>query len=119
MDIDFLASGGMLERGTLLPDGQLPSVPAMLAAGLAGARLDELLGDYAFLRRLEARTRWVIGRAVEHVDLRADSAPAIAELCAPGSTPDRLARAVAGVRVRVRAAFDAVIRAGSLSALGD
>lgn len=119
MDVDFLASGAMLERGESLPEGVLPSVPAMLGACAAGPRLAVLLGDYALLRLVEARARWVVGRAVERIPLRGDSAQLIAELVEPGLAPAGLGERLADARGRIRAAFDAVTRADTIAALSD
>lgn len=119
MDIDFLASGGMLERRELLPEQVLPSVPAMLEACASGPLLQQLLEDYAFLRRVEARARWGVGRAVERIPVAGDSAPLIAELVESGLSPDGLASRLESARTRIRAAFDAVIGANSIAALSD
>lgn len=119
MDIDFLASGGLLERGELLPEDVLPSVPAMLEACASGPRLTRLLEDYSLLRVVEARARWVVGRAVERIPLAGESAPLIAELVEPGLSPDGLASRLDAARDRVRAAFDAVIEADTIAALSD
>ena len=49
----LLAGGALLERGAdRLPSP--PSVEAMLRAAARGPRIDALLSDYAFLRRVEA-----------------------------------------------------------------
>jgi glutamate-ammonia-ligase adenylyltransferase len=117
MDVDFLASGAMLELRKPLPADVLPSVPAMLRACASGPRLDRLLDDYAFLRRVESRARWVAARGVERVPLTGESAPLVAELVEPGLTPEALGSRLDETRARVRSAFDAVTGAGSIGAL--
>src|SRR5262249_3579762 len=70
MDVGFLAEGAVLERGACeLP--VLPSIPGLLRAAQTGARVESLARDYAFLRRVESRARWLAGRAVEIVGLDA------------------------------------------------
>ncbi len=115
MDVDFLAGGGLLERG---PDSDLavPSVPAMLLASVVGPRVDALLEDYAFLRRVEARARLLSGRAVEAVDVEGPDGGILAELMAPEGEGE-LAAATDATRKRVRAAFRDVIDAGSIAVL--
>jgi len=117
MDVDFLASGAMLELRKPLPADVLPSVPAMLRACTSGPRLDRLIADYAFLRRVESRARWVAARGVERVPLTGESAPLVAELVEPGLTPEALGSRLDETRERVRSAFDAVTGAGSIGAL--
>ena len=114
MDVDFLAGGGLLERGAAaLP--ALPSVPAMLRVCAGGPRVDALLGDYRTLRIVEARSRWLAGRAVDALDPAA--APQVAELVEPGLAAEALLERIDAARRRIRAAFDAVVKAGSLDAL--
>ncbi len=115
MDLDFLAGGGLFERGAAaLP--AVPSTPAMLAATLAGAPLDALLADYASLRIIEARNRWVQSRAAERVPTAGDAAVVIADLIAPGTAPAALAERIAAIRARVRGAFDRVLARGTIAA---
>jgi glutamate-ammonia-ligase adenylyltransferase len=114
MDVDFLAGGGLLERGAKrLP--ALPSIAALLRACAAGPRVDALLADYRRLRIVESRARWLAGRAVDALD--AEAAGAVAELLEPGIGADGLMESLRAACARVRSAFDAVIEAGSLSAL--
>jgi glutamate-ammonia-ligase adenylyltransferase len=116
MDVDFLASGGLLERGAArFPT--LPSVPALLRTTLAGPRVDTLLDDYAFLRLVEARSRWCAGRALEGLRSAPDALEPVAELIEPGSNGAALLERVARARRRIREAYDAVIRSGSIGAL--
>jgi hypothetical protein len=113
MDVDFLAGGGLLERGApRFPE--LPSVRAMWSAALGASVQPALLGDYQLLRRVEACARWVAGRAVEQ--LPADLAAA-AELVEPGLTGDALRERVAAARLRIRAAYDRVVAQGTIGAL--
>jgi glutamate-ammonia-ligase adenylyltransferase len=115
MDLDFLAGGGVFERGaTALPP--LPSTAAMLDATVASPGLERLLDDYRTLRIVEARNRWVHARAAEGLPTAGEALPVIAELVASGSTgPDLLAR-VAEVRRHVRESFDRVIARGTIAA---
>lgn len=116
MDVDFLAGGALLERGDAdLP--ALPSVPDMLRAAVRGPRVESLLDDYHQLRRLEARTRWCAGRAVEALDADEALRAVVAELVEPGLTPAQLLARTEAVRARVRAAWHAVTGAGSIQAL--
>ena len=116
MDVDFLASGGLLERGAPRSPA-LPSVPALLRAAVAGPRVETLLDDYAFLRLVEARARWCAGRAVEGLRSAPDALAAVAELVEPGSDGAALLERVALARRRNREAYDAVIGSGSIRAL--
>ncbi len=115
MDVDFLAAGALLERGTAAFPA-LPSVAAMLRAVVAGGSVETLLADYHFLRVLEARARWCAGRAVE-VLADDEQRPSVAELFAPGLGVRELLRRIEATRSRVRSAWDAVLAAGSITAL--
>jgi glutamate-ammonia-ligase adenylyltransferase len=118
MDIDFVAGGGLLERGAVfLP--AVPSVPAMLRAVAGGNRVETLLSDYRTLRVLVARCRWCRSHATEELQTEDESLGIVAELLEPGLAPFELLERVASVRERVRAAYDAVVGAGSIRALGD
>jgi glutamate-ammonia-ligase adenylyltransferase len=115
MDVDFLAGGGLLEtHPAALPEH--PSVPEMLRAAAAGPGVEQLLEDYALLRRVEAAARWCAGRPVEGVPAGGEELAVVAELTGAGGG-DPLAASLASARKRVRAAYDAVIAAGSISAL--
>lgn len=117
MDADFLAAGALLERGAeRFPE--LPSVAAMLRAGARGPRVDALLEDYEWLRLVEARTRWCAGRAVESLDPDGARRARVAELVEPGLAPERLVARIAATRGRIRAAWNAVIAADTIAALG-
>jgi glutamate-ammonia-ligase adenylyltransferase len=102
MDVDYLAGGGLLERGAgALP--ALPSVPALLRACASGPRVDALVADYRALREVDA--------------LAPDATPRVAELVEPGLAADALIARLDAARGRIRAAYDAVVKAGSLDAL--
>jgi glutamate-ammonia-ligase adenylyltransferase len=114
MDVDFLAGGGLLERGAeRLPP--LPGVPALLRACARGARVEALLADYHTLRSVEARARWLAGRGVDALDAQA-VAP-VAELVEPGLEAAGLASRLDAARTRIRAGFDDVVKAGTIEAL--
>jgi glutamate-ammonia-ligase adenylyltransferase len=116
MDLDFLAEGGVLERHpAVFPE--LPGIPALLRAGHDGPGGDALLEDYAFLRLVESRARWLAGRAVEAVELAPPAGPLVAELVAPGLQAEELAARLASARARVAAAFETVLAAGTIAAL--
>ena len=114
MDVDFLAGGGLLERGAKRFPA-LPSIAALLRACAAGPRIDALLTDYRGLRIVESRARWLAGRAVDALD--AEAAGAVAELVQPGLEGGGLLESLRAACARVRAAFDAVVDADTLSAL--
>jgi hypothetical protein len=118
MDVDFLAEAGLLECGPARFPA-LPSIPALLRATVSGPRADALLADYATLRLVEARTRWLAGRGVESFDLEKPGGAALAELVEPGLAPDVLAHRLAALRARIAAAFDAVATAGTIQALAE
>jgi len=113
MDVDFCAGGGLLERGaTPYPDP--PGVPAMLEAAAGPEAAAGLLADYALLRRVEARARWVAGRGLEELPAELE---VIAELVEAGLTGAGLRKRVAELRTRIREAYDRVIAAGTIAAL--
>ncbi len=116
MDVDFLAAGAALEQGGA-PFPAIPSVPALLRHA-AGPEVERVLAGYRFLRRLEARARWVAGRPVESLRRSDPSFARLAELMEPGVGADTLVRRIADARVVIRAAFDAVTEAGSVAVLG-
>ena len=114
MDVDFLAGGGLLERGAD-PYPDPPRVGALFEAALGTAPPQTLLDDYTLLRRVEARARWVAGRAVEELP---DEVAAVAELVEPGLAPEDLRERLEAARSRIRAAYQRVLAAGSIEALG-
>jgi glutamine synthetase adenylyltransferase len=114
MDIEFLAAGALLERGPVLG---LPSVPRLLRAQVRGPRMERLLERYAFLRRVESRSRWLAGRATEALATHGESAEQIADLVAPGQSAADLVRELELACEDVRAAYRAVIDAATIRAL--
>jgi glutamate-ammonia-ligase adenylyltransferase len=118
MDVDFLAGGGLLERHPE-PLPELLSVPAMLRAAVRGRRVEELLTEYALLRRIEANARWTAGRAVEAQVTHPDALEAAAELAQPGISGAELRRRLTRARARIREAYDRVMAAGTIAALED
>jgi len=116
MDVDFLAGGGMLERGTP-PVPRLASSEALLRGSVRGARVDALIDDYAALRRVEARTRLWCGRPVESLDADPDTLAGVAELIEPGLGAGALVERMAALRQRIRAAWNDVIASGGIAAL--
>jgi len=117
MDVEFLAAGALLERGLQLGGDALPAVPAMLRTAAAGPRIEALLRDYAFLRRVEASARWLAGRAVETLATGSESWAQLADLVAPGQPIARLAPALAAARERIATRFDAVCAKETIDAL--
>ena len=117
MDMDFLGAGALLERGLQLAGDALPAVPAMLRAAAAGPRVESLLRDYAFLRRVEACARWLAGRAVETLALGGEAWPQLADLVAPGQPVERLAPSLAAARERIAQGFEAVCAKETVDAL--
>jgi glutamate-ammonia-ligase adenylyltransferase len=115
MDVDFLAGGGLLERGARSFPAA-PSVPAMLRACAAGPRVEALLADYGLLRVVEARTRWVRGRGVEAFVPDA-GAEVIAELVLPGLASAELVARLEAARERIHGAWEAVVSENTLAAL--
>jgi glutamate-ammonia-ligase adenylyltransferase len=118
MDVDFLAGGGLLERGTRDFPAE-PSVPAMLRACASGERVEALLADYQLLREVEARARWIAGRPVESIGSGEETLPIVAELVEPGLSSVGLLERLTAARRRIRTAYAAVIDAESLDALED
>jgi glutamate-ammonia-ligase adenylyltransferase len=117
MDVDFLAQGGLLERGAKsFPE--LPSIPALLRASCGGPRIEALARDYAWLRLVEARTRWLAGRSVEAVELGEPGGAIVAELVEPGLRADELGDRIRSARARIAATFDEVAAAGTIEAIG-
>jgi [glutamine synthetase] adenylyltransferase / [glutamine synthetase]-adenylyl-L-tyrosine phosphorylase len=116
MDVEFLAAGGLLERG---PAMGLPSVPRLIRAQTRSRveRLEQLLERYAFLRRVESRSRWLAGRATDAVATQGEAAARIADLVAPGTSAEDLARDLERACTGIREAYRAVIDAGSVRAL--
>ena len=117
MEVEFLASGGILERGTA-PEGEsLPSVPALLRRVSSGVRSEALLAQYAFLRRVEGCARLISGRAVESVETEGDDALVLAEIVEPGTPAAALAGRIEDARTAIRRSYEAVIESGGIAAL--
>jgi glutamate-ammonia-ligase adenylyltransferase len=113
MDVDFVAGGGLLERGARsFPE--LPSVGAMLAAVGGRSFGAALLADYHWLRRVEACARWNAGRSAERLP---PELAAVAELVEPGLAPEALREQMAAARARIRAVYDRVVERQSIAAL--
>ncbi len=116
MDMDFLAEGGVLERGRSgLPE--VPSIEALLRHAVQGPRVEGLLEGYRFLRRVEARARWHAGRPVEAVRRDGGALSVVAELVEPGLGASALLERVRRERERIREAFQAVVAARSIAVL--
>lgn len=117
MDVEFLAAGALLERGLQVTGVDLPAVPAMLRKASAGERLEVLLADYAFLRKVEACARWQAGRAVESLPLQGETAELVADLVSPGESARELGARVSATRARIAATFDLVCEKRSMDAI--
>ncbi len=117
MDVDFLATGAQLERGTECPRPEYPAVPAHLQAVLQGSVVDGILEDYHLLRLVAARAGWVSGRSVEKLRRSDESLPIMAELVEPDLSAPALLDHLRSARSRVRNAIDSVLEAASITAL--
>ena len=95
------------------------SVPAMLRTAVGGRRVEELLAEYALLRRVEANARWMAGRAVEAQSTHPDALGAAAELAQPGTSGAELRKRLTRARERIREAYDQVMASGTIAALQD
>lgn len=115
MDVEFLAAGAQLERGHGPPG--LPAVADMLASAASGPGADGVAASYRFLREVEARARWVVGRGLEALPGDAETLDAIAELCRPGLSGGALLRELGSVRATVRKAVERVLDGDSIDAL--
>jgi glutamate-ammonia-ligase adenylyltransferase len=116
MDLDFLAGGGLFERGaSALP--ALPSTPEMLAASCNRSGLETLLAAYHTIRVVEARNRWVQSRAAESLAATGETLPVIAELVETGLSGTELLTRVASVRKRIRDSYDRVIEQSTIEAV--
>jgi hypothetical protein len=89
----------------------------MLRAAVRGGRVEQVLEDYRSLRLVEARARLAAGRGIESLQRSDPGLPAVAELVEPGLGPAGLVGRIAGARARVRAAWEAVVEAGSVAVL--
>jgi glutamate-ammonia-ligase adenylyltransferase len=117
MEVEFLATGGLLEQGAARVADSLPSISGMLRGCCPGARVERLLGGYRFLREVEAYTRWLAGRAVEVLRNDRDTLDAVADLVEPGLDPAGLTRRLEQARAPIRDAWRAVVEAETIDAL--
>lgn len=117
MDVEFLAGAGLLERGPAGARAQDASIPALLRAAAGGPDAERILARYAWLRRVEARTRLVAGRAVEHLAAEPATLAVVAWLVEPGGSADAFLERMSAVREEVRDAFERVAAAGAIGVL--
>jgi glutamine synthetase adenylyltransferase len=117
MDVEFLATGSLLERGAAPGPDVLPSIAALLRFAAPGAAVEALLGEYAFLRRVEGCARLIAGRPIEVVETSGEGALILAEIIEPGLTRPELVERIERARRAIRSSYDAVIEAGSIAAL--
>jgi glutamate-ammonia-ligase adenylyltransferase len=117
MDVEFLATGALLECGARPDALPLPAIPAMLRACAPGPAVDALARDYAFLREVEARARFVAGRAVEELRSDGEALAVVAELVESGLSPEKLLERLAASRAAVRSAYGRVVAARSIRAI--
>jgi glutamate-ammonia-ligase adenylyltransferase len=117
MDVEFLAAGALLERGLQVGGTAFPAIPAMLRATESGPRVEALIADYAFLRRIEACARWHAGRPIETLALQGETAEIVADLVEPGVDAHALAQLLVDARERIAAAFECVAESASIEAL--
>lgn len=116
MDVDFLASGGFLERGLDAMAPEAPCNAALLRSVAGGSRVEALLDAYDALREIEARARFASGRAIEALDPASEAFVLTAALFGLGECEALRARAEAARR-KIRAGFTRVIEAGTIRAL--
>ena len=118
MDVDFLAAGGVLE---LRPDRfpLVPSVPAMLNSVAQGSKTAQLLEDYALLRLVESRARWIAGRSIEEARTTGSELALLGQLVDPDVEPSTLLEEISAAQERIRAAFESVVTRDAISALSD
>lgn len=115
MDVDFLAAGAALEKAPGRAAPVLPGNAALLRGAVPGAGTEHLVEAYTLLRRVEARVRWVLGRAAEVIDPAADRFEALLALLSQDESG--LRRSVEEARRTVRSGFRAVVEAGTCDAL--
>jgi hypothetical protein len=66
---------------------------------------------------VEACLRWVVGRGADTLDTDAESFPLVAALVLPGEPAEAVAEQATTARRTIRAAFEAVVAAGSIAGL--
>jgi glutamine synthetase adenylyltransferase len=116
MDVDFLAAGGVLEvQPKKFPP--VPSAPAMLTSAAQGSKVGQLLDDYALLRLVESRARFIAGRPVEEARTDGEEFSMLSELVNPTIESPALSEAISEAQDRIRAAFESVIERNTISAL--
>jgi glutamine synthetase adenylyltransferase len=96
----------------------MPSVPALLRQVVKGPRVERLLESYRFLRRVEARARWLAGRAIDSLRVDHPQIPLLAELVDPGAGVEAVIERLREELRVARAAFCAVLEGGSIGFLG-
>lgn len=116
-DAILLAAGAQLEKGAQPTVPEIPSVAGMLSGAVGRPAAEPLLRAYGFLRLLEARTRWVAGRAAEELRTSPETLGIVAELVRPGLEPAELLDRTARARTCIREACERVIAANTISAL--
>ena len=89
MDVDFLAGGGLLERGAPRTSRRFRASPRMLAARCAARRATSSACSPTThaLRVVEARARWVAGRAVEEIPAEGEGSRRSPSSSSRGSPP--------------------------------
>ena len=90
----------------------------MLEACVTGEAVSVLLQDYRLLRITEARARWFAGRAVESLESSDDTRAIVLGLVEPECAADETLGQIEAARARIRAAYQRVIAADSIAALG-
>ena len=89
----------------------------MLNTVAQGSKVVQLLEDYALLRLVESRARWIAGRPVEDARTDGDELALLGELVDPDIEPTALFEAISAAQERIRAAFHSVVEHGSITAL--
>jgi glutamate-ammonia-ligase adenylyltransferase len=117
MDVEFLAGAGLLERGPAVGRAPEASIPALLRAAAGGAGTERILAGYRWLRRVEARTRLVAGRGVEHLATDPETLAVVAALVEGAGGAEAFLERMSAVRREVRMAFERVVEAGTILAL--
>ncbi len=117
MDVEFLAAGGLLERGSRRGQRSIPSVDAALVEVLGVRAGEALRAHYRFLRVVEARARWVAGRGVEVLNTDEDTLGAVAELVEPHLTGAGLLERVSASCREIRSAYQTVVDGKTIRAL--
>jgi glutamate-ammonia-ligase adenylyltransferase len=117
MEVEFMATGGLLEKGADRVADSLPSISGMLRGCSPSARVERVLASYRFLREVEAYTRWLAGRAVDVLRDERETLGVVADLVEPGLDPPGLASRLEQARGQVRDAWESVVAAETIDAL--